>query len=652
MKNERFIEIELENFIHFKDKCTIKIDIEGPPTLIAGPNEAGKTQLLKLMEDFSNFRYEKIMNDKVYSNSKISFKFENVVIERMDSGSVFTEIKNAKILFSKKIEELKNNYFNAFLSAANFEESSLEIKKYMTESVKNFLKESKINDVQFAYLNESDENLFLISDDSFSLNYKLIFEFIESHKEELGFSIDSEINYETEIDEDFLNIFPNRRYGDNVTLKDYLDKTYYFYFEKMLIQELTNFHFSTKFIRLNQNDSSFMGIKEIMIKNKSLNQIQKSFLNLSKITEEELKLWNHGTRDLWRTARESVQKKLDDLSKEFLTFYNKINSINELESVNNKIFEIDNYSEKNYEHSFEIGVWDEAEKNVEREISEYKSTGFIEYLNLFIALYDINLTEGKKVILIDEPGNSLHFDNRMKLIELFKQNSSKIIFTSHNLEMMNVNDIICLQKSGGFFIASNHFNTSNNYWIDLRVNILSSVFGTEWGQDEFKNKNIIIVEGVTDQIIIESILGEEYIKKKSVLIIVANGYTTMPLILNQLLDYKYNSIICIRDNDATDVSEKHFVKYKNLYSQFTKIKFKKISEEKKEIEDLIFDILTKEEQAKYELLQNIKQEKNKVKIGQVKFEIANNFKKIIQEKNYNSDSFEKLKTAILELVEL
>lgn len=240
--------------------------------------------------------------------------------------------------------------------------------------------------------------------------------------------------------------------------------------------------------------------------------------------------------------------KLDEFNKDFQSHY-KTNKIELLFNVDSKIIE--------------FSVRDDLLKNG-TSITNFseRSDGLKWYLSLFIKLYATKKTYKNSLILLDEPGNSLHVLAQRELLNLLlKTDNYQIIYTTHSPYMIDINHLenIRLISKNDFSIITNGINnskkTGKTSYKETITPICEAIgLSINYNFGPSSEKINLVVEGITDYYYLSSFM--DYLKLKEEFrpnIIPCIGVTNESNIVSILTGWGYD-YKCLFDNDKDGVA--------------------------------------------------------------------------------------------------
>lgn len=497
--------IKINNYKSFSNvQNVLRFDSENTLALI-GKNESGKSNTLLALKELNFFDL---------STEPSIFKNANRNTDNSVSVSFELEFDNSDFDFEQY--NIKNN-----------------------KSIIEFRKEDNVFCIDFdgclSEILQSDSRLcecatqvaeFPLRSTVDSIVRKKKEKFSDYLKTVLNLNVSSSLNM-TSVQEEIFKEFKEKMIGYYDLFKSVMPKIIFFSDDMILKNRYT-------YDSINRNDD-IEGLKLLL-----------DALNFS---IEDLKKWLLCT-DAAEKQKFFImfKKKLDEFNAEFHKYYTT-NVINLLASVDSKIIEftIDDNIDGNG-----VSITNFSER----------SNGLKWYISLFIKIYSTKNVFKNSLILLDEPGNSLHVIAQKELLELlYKQNNYQLIYTTHSPYMIDINHLenIRLINKETFTTITNGINnnhsTSNEGYKETISPILDAIglsLNYNFGPS-FENVNLV-VEGITDYYYIKSMI--EYFGSKVSLcpnIIPCVGVTNECNIVSILIGWGYD-YKCLFDNDQKGVN--------------------------------------------------------------------------------------------------
>jgi predicted ATPase len=207
------------------------------------------------------------------------------------------------------------------------------------------------------------------------------------------------------------------------------------------------------------------------------------------------------------------------------------------------------------------------------------SSGEREIMNFLFGLFMDKMNDG--IIIIDEPELHIHPNWQKKIIDIFKEETKKkniqIFFVTHSSSFIKydiLNNIfrIYMDKNG----YSKHVKLNTSYKTNKEIREALNIINSTNNEKIFFSNYVILVEGITDQIIFNMILKESYLENNTeVEIININGklnFKKYEQILSKL------KIKCFYIGDRDNL--KGYPETKKYFNTDSKKVLKEIKEEK------------------------------------------------------------------------
>lgn len=517
----RIVGIKIDNYKSFGENNNIlRFDSEDTIALI-GKNETGKSNTLMAIKDLSFFE----------SNIRTNI-FENQ-----------NRINNNEVLISIDIE------FNE----DEFSDKKEFIKDYKSRFV--FCKKYGYIDMSFdgciSNILESDTQLLDLSEQ--------ISKFPTKYQQEKNAAILKEKikNYTNR----YINLSNIANVlnidGERKTIyeqfKNLLDE-YYSYFRKILPKII---YFSNNMVLKNQYSY------DSIIKNEDINGLN-YLLEALNFSMDDLKIWLT-SKDGAIKQKNSVkfQNELNKFNQEFQKYYKT-----------NKIELLCNVDSKNIEFSVRDDLEDDGTSITT--FSE-RSDGLKWYLSMFIQLYFSRKKYKYSLILVDEPGNSLHVIAQKKLLELLMITKDyQIIYTTHSPYMIDSEHLenIRLIIKDKFTNIINGLNNAHRKgkisFKETLTPVLEAIgLSLNYNFGPSSTKLNLIVEGISDYLYIKSMFNVLNIRDdKRPNIIPCVGVANESNIASILLGWGYK-FKCVFDNDKEGIKtynelKKYLDNYKEI----------------------------------------------------------------------------------------
>ena len=501
----RVIGIKIDNYKSFSNVQNIlRFDSEDTLALI-GKNESGKSNTLLALKDLLFFESN--------SNLKI-FNDKNKTLNEEVKVSVEVE-------FNKEDLNNYNNIMTNYVSRFVFEKIDntifLNFEGCISEILRN---DKKLTDlsleiIKFSpkYQQENNAKNFKERVKNFYSNY------IGQINIDLYFSINSE---------------QKEKY---VQFREILDK-YYEQFRAVLPKMI---YFSNDMVLKNRYTYENITKKEDIIGLELL-------LEALNFSLEDLKSWLT-TTDISAKQKYSIrfQNELNKFNKDFQKYY-KTNKIELLVNVDSRVIE------------FSIKDDLETDGTSVTSFSE-RSDGLKWYISMFIKIYASKQKYRYSLILLDEPGNSLHVIAQKKLLELLmKKQNFQIIYTTHSPYMIDVKHLenIRLITKGKFTSITNGINNSKQRgkksFKETITPILEAIgLSLNYNFGPSQQKINLVVEGISDYFYIKTMLNFLKVDEQDIPnIIPCIGATNESNIISILIGWGYD-FKCLLDNDKEGV---------------------------------------------------------------------------------------------------
>ena len=501
----RILGVKINNYKSFSDKNNIlRFDSENTLGLI-GKNESGKSNTLLALKDLLFFDSKlnlNIFNDYnrlINKPVSISLEFE---FDKNDLDFTKYGVKSLKSVISFRKEDGSIYMdFNGCLS--EIIKSDVQLKEYAEEVKKMGVK------------NHSDKNCEIFKNKI--SNYDSTF-----------IKVDSGNN--------FLSMSPSQQKIYN-EFKEKI-KIYYEMFNHMLPKIIC---FSNDMILKNRYTYDNITKKED-ISGLSL------LLSALDFSEVDLKEWlTTSDGALKQKHYTKFKSKIDNLNSDFQSYY-KTNKIELLFNVDSRVIEFSVRDDLNDEGT---SITNFSER----------SDGLKWYLSLFIKLYSTKKIYKNSLILLDEPGSSLHVIAQKELLNLLlKIDDYQIIYTTHSPYMIDINHLenirlICKEQYSVITNGINNSKKSGSISYKETITPIIEAIGSSinYNFGPAPNKINLVVEGITDYYYINSFMDYLEIKDdQKPNVIPCIGATNKSNIVSILTGwgYKYK---CLLDNDSEGI---------------------------------------------------------------------------------------------------
>lgn len=575
----RIIGIKINNYKSFSDMNNVlRFDFENTLALI-GKNETGKSNTLLALKDLCFF--DTNMKTDIFENrNRISNNEVEISIDVEFNESDFPDEKNninkyiSRFIFKKENGQYVLNFDGCLSDILNSDE---ELRELSAEILK----------FNASYQQENNVRLFKQKVQKYSST------FIRLNNAESLFNMDAvkkeKFSHFKSIMENYYNEFRN-----------VLPKIIYFSNTMVLKNKYTYENIIKK--------EDIIGLKFLL---EALN-----------FTIEDLKQWlttNDGAQKQKYYLK--FKNQVDQFNKEFQKFY-KTNKIELLFNVDSK--------------NIEFTIKDNTEDMSITNFSE-RSDGLKWYLSMFIQLYSTRKKYNYSLILLDEPGNSLHVIAQKKLLELLLITENfQIIYTTHSPYMIDIEHLenIRLIIKDKYTNIVNGINNSkkkgSKSFKETLTPILEAIgLSINYNFGPSPNKLNLVVEGITDYFYIKTMIRIFNIDENKVPnIIPCVGATNESNIVSILIGWGYD-FKCLFDNDKEGLDETNKLK-KSLEDSDNKIFF--VSDEYGHtIENLICEKTACEIKSSSKTLTakkfSMMVEKKELEVDQI---TKNNFKKLFK----------------------
>lgn len=570
----RVIGIKIDNYKSFGDSLNVlRFDSEDSLGLI-GKNESGKSNTLNALKDL---RFFENFNTNIFeSKNRIKNKDVIVSIDIEFSKDDFPKYKNLLKNYKSRFTFFKKN-------GSIWTKFDGCISEILTMDQELISLNNEIN--KFPARNMQDNNTKIF-------------------KEKMK---DCTSNYIK-----FIN-------ADNLLIMDVQNKTKYDRFRELIEEYYSEFrkilpkviYFSNTMIIKNQYSYDNILKGEDLL---GLNYL----LDTLDFSLEDLKDWLV-TNDIAKKQKYLIkfQTELTKFNKSFQKYY-KTNKIELLFNIDSR--------------NIEFTVRDDIEKDGTSitNVSE-RSDGLKWYLSMFIQLYSARKKYKYCLVLVDEPGNSLHVIAQKRLLELLMNtNKYQIIYTTHSPYMIDIDHLenIRLITKDKYTNITNGINNGKKKgtqsFKETITPILQAIgLSLNYNLGPSPNKNNLVVEGITDYLYIKTMLNLFDIEEdKKPNIIPCIGATNESNIASILLGWGYD-FMCLFDNDTEGKNEKN-----------------KLNENLENGKDILF-FVTDEENG---TIENLISDEIKIKIGNYSKSLtAKKFSSLVESKKLKVDEFTKEK---------
>ena len=501
----RVIGIKINNYKSFgEDNNILRFDAEDTIALI-GKNESGKSNTLMAIKDLLFFEHNlktNIFNDKNrITNNEITISID-IEFNEQDFPNHKEIIKNYKsrFTFRKKDENIWIDFDGCISDILSNDKELTELSNEISKFSSAYQQEKKASILRDKIKNFTNTYINLVNTGNI-LN-------MNAEKKEIY--------------EKFRELLEN----------------YYENFKKVLPKII---YFSNNMVLKNQYTYEDISKKEDIIGLTFL-------LEALNFSLDDLKSWLI-CNDVALKQKYSIkfQNELTKFNENFQNYY-KTNKIELLFNVDSK--------------KIEFSVKDDLERDGTSVTAfSERSDGLKWYLSMFIQLYFAKKKYKYCLILIDEPGNSLHVIAQKKLLELLMiTDNCQIIYTTHSPYMIDSNHLenIRLIVKDKFTNIVNGLNNpkkkGESSFKETLTPILEAIgLSLNYNFGPSPNKLNVVVEGISDYLYIKAMLKVFNIDSdKNPNIIPCIGATNESNIVSILIGWGYD-FKCIFDNDPEGI---------------------------------------------------------------------------------------------------
>jgi len=561
MKIKKF---RIKNFKSILDSGEIALDPK--ITTLIGENESGKTCILKALESFKrDYKYTK-SDLCLYSEAK-----KKLDLEKIKEGNIGI----ITIWFQMESEDkLKLKEINPKLSRI----TNLKVIKYFDNSYKCESPDISLSDIKINVPKKLDMPLSEIKNIATTFKEKL-----NNHLNRFPPFANSKIQYE-EIINEIVSFDPKTNPDIDNAFSDFFsglaalpDKDPPIQNDIQAFSEEINPHKDRIKEILNEKDKDilsealeillnlmyFSDIEKLedtistseYLKNKKKHKTLFNLIELSKLNIERIKDAEHYER-------------LSSLLSASVAITGEINQFWTQEKIDVKI---------NLEKDdIVISIIDNVINNYHP--PSIRSQGF----RWFFSFY-INFMAGSKgefrntIILLDDPGVYLHASRQKDFLNAIEKisESNQIVFSTHSPFMIDREKldrvrIITKKPNEGTLIKEKYWDSKGDALMPIRASI-----GMKIGDSLFTTKKNLLVEGYSDQIILEAISKlclkkeRDYIDTSKISIFAVNGADKMPLFAT-FCRIENQKFIALFDNDSkgrkasTELKDKFNINEKNI----------------------------------------------------------------------------------------
>jgi predicted ATP-dependent endonuclease of OLD family len=203
-----------------------------------------------------------------------------------------------------------------------------------------------------------------------------------------------------------------------------------------------------------------------------------------------------------------------------------------------------------------LEFWIKDEK--ERLYPKQRSRGVRWFLSFFLELKATALEDKgrKKILLIDEPGLSLHARAQEDVLKVFEdlKNDIQIIYSTHSPHLVNTDKLhrlLAVQRADEFNDHSETLVFDTQTLSQASGDTLSPIYtlmGTRLSESNFiQERNNIIVEDNHVFYLLKSIF-EIFSPDEKVYFLPSTGVNNIPILVNMMIGWKLNYIVLLSDN--------------------------------------------------------------------------------------------------------
>ena len=497
----RIIGIKIDNYKSFSNNQNIlRFDSEDTIALI-GKNESGKSNTLLALKDLTFF--EPMTNINIFENRNRSTNKEVIV--------------SIDIEFDKKDFIYKEDIIKGYKSRFTFRKVDNSLFLDFDGCISDILK----SDSKLAELSEQ------------------ISKYTSKYQQEKNAKV-----YKDKV-KNYYSTYVKFVNADSILNMDNEQKQKHEEFKSLLSQYYETFRkILPKIIYFSNN---------MVLKNKyTLDNISKKedVLGLQLLLESLNFSWDDLNK--WLTTTDGATKQ-----KYNIRFQNELRKFNETFQKYYKTNKIELLAYMDSK-AIEFSVKDDLEKDGTSITSfSERSDGLKWYLSMFIQLYSSKEKYNYSLILLDEPGNSLHVIAQKRLLELLmKTENFQIIYTTHSPYMIDIEHLenIRLITKDRFTNITNGINNikkkGNKSFKETLTPILEAIglsLNYNFGPSSIKEN--LIVEGISDYFYLKTMfkvfdLDEENVPNIIPCVGATNESNIVSILLGWGYDYK-----CLFDND-------------------------------------------------------------------------------------------------------
>ena len=406
--------------------------------------------------------------------------------------NVSKDIENLKFELQINPSRRRYNKLLKYLKNLNDKKAQIKIALFREQEMYRFSKEC----IQIAFSNALPEEIEVKARDSFEKKEDLM------DMEELALQIFPHIP-EFTLFEDFSSLLPNR-----IDLED------------MIYQ--------------NNSTEGFNAVKNFLI----VSGLEASFFN-------ELNS---------RILKQKIENLNGELTLHFQDYWSQNLGRNNKIKIN---FELEHYDLSNSAKKGKpyLEFWIKDDK--ERLYPKQRSRGVRWFLSFFLELKATALEgkERKKILLIDEPGLSLHARAQEDVLKVFEdlKNNLQIVYSTHSPHLVNTDKLhrlLAVQRADEFNDHSETLVFDPHKLSLASGDTLSPIYtlmGTRLSESNFiQERNNIVLEDTHTFYYLKT-LFEVFSPEEKIYFLPSNGINGIPLLVNMMLGWKLHYIVLLSD---------------------------------------------------------------------------------------------------------
>lgn len=246
-----------------------------------------------------------------------------------------------------------------------------------------------------------------------------------------------------------------------------------------------------------------------------------------------------------RILKQKIENLNGELTLNFQDFWRQNVGKNNKIKINFELANYDHtYSEKSGKPFIEFWIKDESERLYPKQ----RSRGVRWFLSFFMELKATAMDKSRqnKLLLIDEPGVSLHARAQEDVLKVFDdiKEHMQIIYSTHSPHLIDVNKlyrVIAVQRAVEDDMRSETLVLNSRSLKSATADTLSPVYAMMGArlsqQDIIKSSNNVIVKDLATFYFLKAILKLTDYKTKECYFIPASGTSSMPMIINILIGW-------------------------------------------------------------------------------------------------------------------